>query len=467
MSSSVQSLPPYAAPAGVLVAFVGAWTSGQFSHSEIGFLLLCSSALVAFLLVKRGSDPAFRPDGIANKDDEWAAWKKQRTETAASTKEQLAKQQAADGDLVCANKKCWEDCAGKAKCSRCKAVRYCSQKCQKTHWKLHKPECDRTHEALAARKKREAALSTPFGPVLPPAMRQDEPETAATDEGAGGSGIRTRANFVNGEGQCPVCLGSLENAVSSCDVASHACCRPCADSLRRNNLPQCPGCRPPLSDNFGTKEEANEHLYRAIELRLQAERLPEEEQGDVQRKALALLERVIGMDPTNTKAQNNLGCIYEKGTGVPVDHKVAIKWYGAAAEQGDHDALCNLGLMYAKGVGVTQNFHNAADLYRKAAEMGAADAQLNLGAFYYHGAGVEQDFKKAVDWYRKAAVQGDADAQCNLAICYHKGEGVAVDKEKALQWAKKSGTQGQEQALRILTELNQHPDYTNTHNASL
>jgi TPR repeat protein len=272
-----------------------------------------------------------------------------------------------------------------------------------------------------------------------------------------------RSCIVAAEGQeCPICLGALEDAVNRCDEASHLCCLVCADTMRRNDLPECPHCRPELSVNFGAKEEASEHLYRALGCRLQAERLPDEAlfervaQGDMQRKSLALFERVLKMDPANAKAQNNLGIIYEKGLGVEDDTKKAIEWYGKAAEQGDTDALCNLGLIYAKGaekVGLKQDFHSAAKLYRKAADMGAREAQLNLGAFYYHGAGVPQDFKKAAEWYRKAAVQGDADAQCNLAICYHKGEGLAVDVDKAAQWFKKAAAQGQEQALMALKEL--------------
>jgi uncharacterized Fe-S cluster-containing MiaB family protein len=27
------------------------------------------------------------------------------------------------------------------KCSRCKSVKYCSEACQRTHWRVHKPSC--------------------------------------------------------------------------------------------------------------------------------------------------------------------------------------------------------------------------------------------------------------------------------------------------------------------------------------
>ena len=30
---------------------------------------------------------------------------------------------------------------GKMRCGKCKTARYCSQNCQKTHWKVHKEKC--------------------------------------------------------------------------------------------------------------------------------------------------------------------------------------------------------------------------------------------------------------------------------------------------------------------------------------
>ena len=37
-------------------------------------------------------------------------------------------------------------------------------------------------------------------------------------------------------------------------------------------------------------------------------------------------------------AQNNLGLMYSKGTGVPQDYKTAVKWFTLAAKQGDASA---------------------------------------------------------------------------------------------------------------------------------
>ena len=68
------------------------------------------------------------------------------------------------------------------------------------------------------------------------------------------------------------------------------------------------------------------------------------------------------------KAQNNLGLMYDKGKGVPLDYAEAVKWYRKAVEQGDADAQCNLGLMYAEGRGVPLDYAEALKWFRKATE---------------------------------------------------------------------------------------------------
>ena len=54
-------------------------------------------------------------------------------------------------------------------------------------------------------------------------------------------------------------------------------------------------------------------------------------------------------------AQSNLGEMYYKGNGVLQDHKIAVKWWKLAAEQGHARAQYNLGLMYGYGKGIPQH----------------------------------------------------------------------------------------------------------------
>ena len=46
----------------------------------------------------------------------------------------------------------------------------------------------------------------------------------------------------------------------------------------------------------------------------------------------------------DTKAMNNLGVCYERGTGVKVSLELAFEWYMKAAELGGRRARCGKGL---------------------------------------------------------------------------------------------------------------------------
>lgn len=68
----------------------------------------------------------------------------------------------------------------------------------------------------------------------------------------------------------------------------------------------------------------------------------------------------------------------EKGRGVSQDYAEAVKWCRLAAKQGDTKAQCNLGAIYDKGLGVPQDYAEAAKWYRLAAEQGDTKAQYKL-----------------------------------------------------------------------------------------
>src|SRR3569833_2527418 len=74
----------------------------------------------------------------------------------------------------------------------------------------------------------------------------------------------------------------------------------------------------------------------------------------------------------------------------------------AAAEAGDAEAQNNVGEIYERGTGGTPNFEAAVIWYQKAADQGYSRAMFNLGTLYEQGQGVEQDRLKALNLYRKA-----------------------------------------------------------------
>ena len=76
----------------------------------------------------------------------------------------------------------------------------------------------------------------------------------------------------------------------------------------------------------------------------------------------------------NAAAQNNLGLMYDNGTGVAQDYAAAVSWYRTAADQGYAKAQYNLGLMNAKGQGVPQDYVQAHKWLNLGATSGDADA---------------------------------------------------------------------------------------------
>ena len=55
-------------------------------------------------------------------------------------------------------------------------------------------------------------------------------------------------------------------------------------------------------------------------------------------------------DQGHPTAQNNLGTMYECGTGVTQNFPEALKWYKAAASNGDENAKNNIMVMRGKGM---------------------------------------------------------------------------------------------------------------------
>ena len=113
----------------------------------------------------------------------------------------------------------------------------------------------------------------------------------------------------------------------------------------------------------------------------------------------------------HTLARHNLGVMYAKGQGVPLNYKTVVTWYTLAAEKGDVSAQYSLGWMYDKGVGVPQNDKTAVKWYRLAAKQGYAGAQGDLGAMYAFGRGVPKDYVEAYKWGNLAAARGNERAE--------------------------------------------------------
>lgn len=117
----------------------------------------------------------------------------------------------------------------------------------------------------------------------------------------------------------------------------------------------------------------------------------------------------------DAQAQMALGYRFHTGTGgVPKDMAQAIAWYRKAAEQGDVTAQNNLGLVYHKGSGVPVDLNEARRWYLKAAEQKFAQAQFNLGTILA-ATGRQEDQDEAMTWFVTAAELGYEPAKAEIA----------------------------------------------------
>jgi hypothetical protein len=51
----------------------------------------------------------------------------------------------------------------KSRCSRCHLVHYCNRKCQRAHWKAHKPRCKSANKGAGAVGAAGVAITLPPG----------------------------------------------------------------------------------------------------------------------------------------------------------------------------------------------------------------------------------------------------------------------------------------------------------------
>jgi len=142
---------------------------------------------------------------------------------------------------------------------------------------------------------------------------------------------------------------------------------------------------------------------------------------------LSLDEKISLHCDVDTKTLLNQGRIH-KNQG---DYEKAIKYYTLAAEKGDSTAQNNLGVMYDEGTGVVRDRAKALYWYEKAIENCGQDAVV------YSNAGSTSNqlgqTAKAIEYYTVAAGLGNVDAQFALGkLCFKNG-----DYRKAVDWMDK------------------------------
>ena len=137
-------------------------------------------------------------------------------------------------------------------------------------------------------------------------------------------------------------------------------------------------------------------------------------------------------------SQYHLANCYLLGDGVKKDVDEALKWFRAAAEQGDSAYQYQLALSLHQGRLAfrdgKQDMPEVFKWYRAAAVQGEIDALRALSHLYGQGGDVEKDDAEALKWLRMAAGWGDESSQGLLGDRYASGTGVAKDEVEAFAY---------------------------------
>ncbi|WP_165820291.1 tetratricopeptide repeat protein [Microvirga sp. KLBC 81] len=127
-----------------------------------------------------------------------------------------------------------------------------------------------------------------------------------------------------------------------------------------------------------------------------------------------------------------IGTILADETLVPGGLPEAMKWFEAAARQGDYRGDLALAEIYIQGrAKATPNV--VARHLTRAADAGYAQAMTSLGEHLLRGDAVPKDLPKAVAWLEKAGTYSDVDAYKILARHYRGEFGSPPDLPKAAE----------------------------------
>jgi len=127
--------------------------------------------------------------------------------------------------------------------------------------------------------------------------------------------------------------------------------------------------------------------------------------------------------------------------------------YQKAALQHDVIGLFNLGLLYEKGKGMPVNFEKAKQLYQEAAENGHRQAMVQLAGLYFNGSIGKRDASSALNWYKKAAAMGDRDALYQLGLLSETGVGIPINMNEAMRYYHDAADKGNAKAMLALARM--------------
>jgi len=146
-----------------------------------------------------------------------------------------------------------------------------------------------------------------------------------------------------------------------------------------------------------------------------------------------------------TEAMVTAGKMLASGRGATApDLPAAVKWFTRASDNGDTEGMFALGECYLFGKGVGKDPKHAIDLLNAAAVLNNIHALDLLGNVYRKRIPglIEPNYDESFRLFSRATDLGFLDAQGNLGVLYINGQGVAKDEKKAAALFKDGAEKG-------------------------
>lgn len=149
-------------------------------------------------------------------------------------------------------------------------------------------------------------------------------------------------------------------------------------------------------------------------------------------RAISLFKEAIATR-RSPASYSNLGAMYFRGTGVPVNRAEARKWFEEGAKVNDGDSfvfLSDIHLSLAKNSPADQA--KAFEYATKAVSLNKSGGFNILGYLHREGIGTPINYEKAIANFKKGIELSNPNSMVHLGVMYEKGLGITQSNSEAL-----------------------------------
>lgn len=166
-------------------------------------------------------------------------------------------------------------------------------------------------------------------------------------------------------------------------------------------------------------------------------------------KDLLLKAAGLGLSEANI----DLGVLYERGIGRPVDKVLATTFYKKASDAGDVEGQYFYGKAIISTGAASDQIQSGLEALNEASAAGYPPAVSAVGDLFRSGTFAPVDAQRALEYYEVAAQGGFVEAFNTIGDIYAFGETGVIDLEQARNWYERAAKLGQIDATYALAIL--------------